>query len=135
MNNLDQVMLQGIGGWFGEQLKAKNILNQNGANLVFVHGKDMARKVGLTEEEISHIMPYPGKTVVLVGSSPQDEQQNEAVPPPQAAPPSTAQKIGKYLIPLALAAGSGLAGYYFSQTDTPIQQQIEHQGEVGFTVK
>ena len=60
---MDEVFVSLLRQWGLEKLKARNILNQNGANLVFLHGQDMAKKLGLNPDDI---MPYPGHAVVSI---------------------------------------------------------------------
>lgn len=50
--------------WAGEKIKQKNIMNQNGANLVYSHGRDIANKLGLSEEEKRAITPFPSVTKI-----------------------------------------------------------------------
>ena len=139
MSVLDQTMVEIIRGWAGEALKAKNILNQNGANLVYLHGKDVAHKLGLTEDEIAHIMPFPTKNVVSVSEQPDvsallERLANLQAPAPAPAPAPAQSLLRRWGPAIALAAGTGLGGAALTYALTPNNADI-NQGEVGFTVE
>lgn len=98
MNNLDHILAGIVQKWGDEQLKSKNILNYNGANLAYIHGRDVAQKLGVDEE---NIMPYPSRVTIM----------NE-------------DKPKSYVLPLILAsaigAGSlGAVGTYLLTRDAP----------------
>lgn len=153
MSKLDEIFAQGIQAWLGEQLKSKNLMNQAGANMIFTHGRDTARKLGLPDEDIAHIMPFPSKQVVAV-NEPQDltktqevmEKLIERICNQQQETPkqgSTLKETAlKWAVPLALALGLGPAGavatyYGMRPDDNPpvVEEQQISPGEVGFTVE
>lgn len=114
MNNLDHVFVELAKSWGIEQIKSKNILNQNGANLVYLHGRDMANKLGI---ESDYVMPYPSRTEIAIEE-----------------PPKKQKSILPWILCTALACGTG--GYALSQYLTPDNQPPDkEQGELLYEVE
>jgi hypothetical protein len=63
---LDDLVRGVIGKYLGEKIKRQNILNQNGANLVYLHGQDIGRKLGLPEDVLDNVTPFPAQQTVVV---------------------------------------------------------------------
>lgn len=112
--------------YLGEKIKRQNILNQNGANLVFLHAQDVASKLKLAEDLRQNITPYPSTTFVM----------NEQPP----AQPEEKPSLARRLLPAAVAAAVGLGGVglgsYLTKPDEPAaveQQQIDPK--VGIEVR
>ena len=79
--SFDSVMVDSIRQWIGEKIKRENILNQNGANMTYVHGVDIARKVGLPDDMIrGKITPFPATQTVIVGGEKGEKESNEVTP-------------------------------------------------------
>jgi outer membrane biosynthesis protein TonB len=71
----------------GEKIKQMNVLTQGGANLVYNHGVDVARKLGFTDEQISNITPFPAPTTIVVSQPPERMPDPEPIPEPPPPPP------------------------------------------------
>lgn len=117
---LDWVVQQ----YLGSKVQAKHIMNYNGANMAFNHGRDIAKKLGLDPELIS---PFPAKPTTNV--------QLQQTPTPlwkQVA-------IGASL----LAGGAGaatVASSFLSDkpqvvVPAPVDKQPSLDSSVGFTVE
>ena len=64
--------------YLGEKIKKLNILNQNGANLVYTHGRDIAHKLGFSEDELANITPFPAPTTVVINKGSEEKIQKES---------------------------------------------------------
>jgi hypothetical protein len=79
-------------------IQKKDIFNQNGANLVYLHGKDMANKLNLTPQEKLGVTPFPTQTNISVMTPPPPPPEEEPkpkappVPPPQNLEPKQEPK-------------------------------------------
>lgn len=161
MSKLDEVLTRGIAAWFGEKLKALNIMNQNGANLVYTHGKDVGRKLGLPEEDLANIMPYPQKTEIHIGGEESESEtdkmaklieamgkridESEQPQPEQPQQPAKESLLRKYALPaalslLALSPPATVATYFGLRPDAPeppgpSQPAERGSGEMDFTVE
>lgn len=127
-----------VGHYLAAKIQSQHILNQNGANLVYNHGRDIAKKLGLDEKAIT---PFP---------SPSNTQINVEKPEPEKPPeqPSTTSRMVDLLKSAGLAAtiatgGAGAAVLYqhLNAEPTPVVQPAEpakqpaQASEVGFTVR
>ena len=61
-----------LAAYAGEKIKRENMLNQAGANLIYLHGRNTAKQLDLTDDERATIAPFPAseKTVVHFGDPP-----------------------------------------------------------------
>jgi len=90
--------------YLGEKAKRQNILNYAGANLAYIHAKNTARKVNMTESESNGLTPYPGSKTTNVSieeSAVSQEPPTTTVPP---APPATAKPWKRWLFNAGLLA-------------------------------
>lgn len=111
--DFDNVMNDLIRSYFGEKIKRINILNQNGANLVYTKGIDTARKLGIPDKYIQNITPFPGSTVIVGGS----ESGSDNTPKDE---PTKTSGLSKWGIPAAIVGTvPALAGvlWWFSPDD------------------
>lgn len=89
---LDWVVQQ----YLGAKIQKEHILNQNGANLVYNHGRDIAKKLGL---DTAGITPFPANTTINVEQTPAQSQ-------PTAPQTSTLQKLA--MSAALVTAGAGI---------------------------
>ena len=142
--------------YLGEKIKHQNILNQNGANLVYLHGQDMARQLNLPDDICQNITPYPATHIVVNSAAspepvPQPQPPITQRPPPQPDEPakqpglpepdkpSLVRRLAPWVAAAALAGGGGLGGYeinkYLSiEKDTTIIAP-DKEGKVGVTIE
>lgn len=119
----DSVLTNLVKTWGIEKIKSLNIMNQNGANLTLLHGRDMAHKLELTDEEKDFIMPFPPKI---------DIRNNQEQPP-------KASLLKRWGLPLAAAAILGPAGGLLTNKllePKPIVESTDDvDSNVGFTIE
>lgn len=68
MELLDNILAH----YMAAKIQALHIKNQNGANLVFNHGRDLEKKLGLPPQ----ITPFPSPTSVSIGGESSETTQN-----------------------------------------------------------
>jgi hypothetical protein len=131
----DQLMDDLVRAYLGEKIKQTNIANQNGANLVYIHGKDIGRKLGLSDEELRCITPFPGQTKVFIDESPSKDKVDGG---------GNRRRLFNLalggLLTLALGIGGGIMLSNALRPDQnenpPVVEQPTHKpGNVGFTVE
>jgi outer membrane biosynthesis protein TonB len=91
---MDDMMWNLWGAWAGEKIKKINILNQNGANLAYVHGQDIAKKLGLEKDVRDNITPFPA-TVNIAVECGGDKEEPEPEPEQEVKPPKKEEKPPK----------------------------------------
>lgn len=64
--------------YLGSVIQSRHIFNQNGANLVYTHGCDMANKLGLNDRQKMNITPFPSPTSIQITQPAQAEQSQQA---------------------------------------------------------
>lgn len=75
---LDDLVRNVLGAYLGEKIKGQNILNMNGANLAYTHAIDIAHKLGLPEDYIKNITPFPGSTTTNIVVQNDSEKSKDA---------------------------------------------------------
>jgi hypothetical protein len=126
-SDLDQTMFGLIRRWGEAKFTRLDIINQNGANLVYNHGKHTANLLGLTAEEKEGVVPFPGSSstsVVVLNPAPQSPPRLTPVTAtPVPADGGTASGIGglakRLLAPVLVAGavGTGASAAYNALTD------------------
>lgn len=134
--------------WLSTVIQKQHILNYNGANLAYNHGRDIANKLGLEPASIS---PFPASTKISV-------QQPPPTPPspPIPQPSQTHVEVNqtptwqKVAMGAALvAAGAGIPGVIHMATTSAVSQPVQaapvqpetqvatprDPSEVGFSVR
>jgi len=137
----DQLLDDMLRAYLGEKIKRDNILNQNGANLVFLHGKSVGRELGLSDEDLSQITPFPSTTKIFLGG---DDDQS----PTESGVKATLRRILPLIAYIALGTGLGVGGggWALNQLATPAAEQVveepivlpivdELNPNLGFTVQ
>ena len=142
--DLDTIANQFVGdaaatlvGYLKEKVKRQNIINYNGANMAYTHGKDIAQKLRLGD--VYHdIAPFPSRTEINV-EAPPAKPSEAGLPIPKWA----ISTIASLLTGSALTGG-GLALYnhYFGEVSGDVSEVNVNmppgetsQGTVGLTVE
>jgi hypothetical protein len=132
----DPLMDDLVKAWIGERIKQANIINQNGANLAYIHGKDIGKKLGLSEDELQGITPFPASTKIYVNEDSESDEE-------------TKQPWTRRILPLVLTGVAGLGvglGAMALRPDTndveppppvvaPVNPDDETDPNVGFTIR
>jgi hypothetical protein len=133
----------------GEKIKHQNILNQNGANMVYLHGQDIGRKLGLPSSVLDNVTPFPASTTVVVQKT-EDTQSDEVIEDHKEAAEEGATKtsswprrILSYLGVPGITAGVVLTGMGLLLPDKEeVEQPVDPPAIVetidpnlGFTIK
>ena len=142
--------------YLGERVKRQNIINQAGANTVYINAHEVAKAIGLSERVRNNLTPFPGTNVSIVeaplppvaepiakeqDAAPPAEKRIEPTPkvdPHLPARKSRLRRLVPWVISAGLAGGAGVGGYvlnqYFQQKNQPpaIEQR---NGEVGVEIE
>jgi len=102
----DQLIDDLIRAYLGEKIKRCNILNQNGANLVYLHGKDLGRKLGLPEDDLQGITPFPASTKIVIDDNETKASEEKSGEKTE----STTKPWTRRILPWVLGSAIGLAG-------------------------
>jgi hypothetical protein len=134
----DQMLDDLVKAYLGEKIKRINIMNQNGANLAFLHGKSVGRNLGLSQEDLASITPFPAPTNITITSGADDSVKNTGSESP------TRSRLLSWLAPLLIGIGGAGTGVvtmkYFDKPDvvqeaTVPQESNDPNSSLGFTVK
>lgn len=112
-----------VTNYLASKIQAKNIMNYNGANLAFNHGRDMAKKLGLDPAQIT---PFPCPTNVSVTNP-----EKPALP--------TWQKLALGAAMLGAGAGiaplAGVVADAMSPGEVMTEQDDGPDANVGFQIR
>jgi len=139
---LDSIVETQVGlakAYLGEKIKGLNIHNQNGSNLVFLHGKDVAKKLGLSEDDIKQITPFPATQTVVIESP---VVESPVIQQPDNKGPSLLRRVLSLALPAITGAGITMGGLSMlgkTEPEKPVDinnPTVEQRdSKVGFTVE
>lgn len=137
---LDEVMADLIEKWGDQELSQRAVINNHANNSAYTVAKMAGKKAGLSESELSEIMPVRGARELKFSSSggfPNNSSLSTETPQAQPFSEDTGKDMWeafkKPLLILSLIAGSGLSGFLVGdgfQEDSPKENGQVQQEEI-----
>jgi hypothetical protein len=134
-----------VRAYLGEKIKQTNILNQNGANLVYLHGKDIGRKLGLSENDLEGITPFPASTKIVIDDSDKESETSNTQRESDEKTVETTKKpwthrILPWVLSGAIGLGAGAGVMSLMPDKKPVEQpptveSPELDPNVGLTIR
>lgn len=119
-----------VTNYLGAKIQASHIMNYNGANLAFNHGRDIAKKLGLDPAQIT---PFPCPTNVSVST--------ESVQPPAKPSPAASPLLKAGIAAALVGSGAGLipiAQWVMDRWSSPAEAVTpvdDQNANVGFEIR